>query len=160
MYSKVCSLQRLSDLLQLILRLMWSSLSVVIHKPAWSLPVSVSFPCSHDWRGSIRTSMSCFKKKKIIKVELLYNVVLVSAAQQSESAICTHMSTLFWISFPFRSPPNAEESSRCCPVCSYSSCILYTAMYICQSHSSISSSVVPFSSCPQSLPASESLLTV
>ena len=89
--------------------------------------------------GASGPQCPAFKKKKIVEVELLYNVVLVSAAQQSESAICTHMSTLFWISFPFRSPPSAEESSRCCPVCSYSSCILYTAMYICQSRSSISS---------------------
>ena len=35
---------------------------------------------------------------------LLYNVVLVSTVQQNESAICIHLSLLFWISFPFRSP--------------------------------------------------------
>ena len=28
----------------------------------------------------------------------------VSAVQQSESAICFHISPLFWVSFPFRSP--------------------------------------------------------
>ena len=39
-----------------------------------------------------------------IGVELLYNVVSVFAVQQSESAIHTHISPLFWISFPFRSP--------------------------------------------------------
>ena len=39
---------------------------------------------------------------------MLYNVVLVSAVQQSESAIYTHISPLFWISFPFRSPQIIE----------------------------------------------------
>ena len=42
---------------------------------------------------------------------MLYNVVLVSALQQSESAIYTHISLLFWISFPFRSPQIAEWAS-------------------------------------------------
>ena len=42
-----------------------------------------------------------------IGVQLLYNVVLVSAVQQSESAICIHISPVFWISFPFRSEHNA-----------------------------------------------------
>ena len=37
-------------------------------------------------------------------VELLYYVTLVCAVQQSESALHTHMSLHFWISFPFRSP--------------------------------------------------------
>ena len=36
-----------------------------------------------------------------IKVQLLYNAVLVSAVQQSESAICIHVSPLFW--FPSHS---------------------------------------------------------
>ena len=34
---------------------------------------------------------------------MLYNVVLVSTVQQSESVIRIHISPLFWISFPFRS---------------------------------------------------------
>ena len=36
-----------------------------------------------------------------IVVQLLYNVVLVSAVQLSESAIHIRISPLFWISFPF-----------------------------------------------------------
>ena len=40
----------------------------------------------------------------LIDVQLLYNVVLVSAVQRSESAICIHIPLLVWISFPFRSP--------------------------------------------------------
>ena len=34
---------------------------------------------------------------------LLYHVVLLSAVQKSETAICLYISPLFWISFPFRS---------------------------------------------------------
>ena len=34
-----------------------------------------------------------------IGVQLFYNVVLVSTVQRSESAICIHISPLFWISF-------------------------------------------------------------
>ena len=43
-----------------------------------------------------------------IGVELPYNVVLVSAIQQSESTVCTHISPLLGISFPFRSPESIE----------------------------------------------------
>ena len=43
-----------------------------------------------------------------IGVGLLYNVVSVFAVQQSESAIHTHISPLFWTSFPFRSPKITE----------------------------------------------------
>ena len=39
---------------------------------------------------------------------MLYNIVLVSAVQQSESAICIHITPLFRISFPFRSPQSSE----------------------------------------------------
>ena len=49
--------------------------------------------------------------KKFNRVQLLYNVVLVSAVQQSESATCIHGSSLFWISIPFRSP----QSIPCAP---------------------------------------------
>ena len=43
----------------------------------------------------IRFGKSLNIKKKIIAVQLLDNVVLVSAVQQSESAIATHISPLF-----------------------------------------------------------------
>ena len=36
-------------------------------------------------------------------VQLLFNVVLISAVQQSEPAMHIHVSPLFWISSPFRS---------------------------------------------------------
>ena len=39
---------------------------------------------------------------------MIYNVI-VSAVQQSESAICIHNFPLFWISFPFRSPQHWLE---------------------------------------------------
>ena len=41
--------------------------------------------------------------KNFIRVLLLYGVVLVSAVQQSESAIHICIPPLLWISFPFRS---------------------------------------------------------
>ena len=43
---------------------------------------------------------------------MVYNVVLVSAAQQSESALPMHRSPLFRSSFPFSSPQSPEQSSR------------------------------------------------
>ena len=43
-----------------------------------------------------------------IEVQFLYTAVSVSAVQQSKSAICIHISPLFWISFPFRSPQSTE----------------------------------------------------
>ena len=43
-----------------------------------------------------------------IAVQLLYNVVLVSAVQQSESAVRIHIAPVFWISFTFRSPQSTE----------------------------------------------------
>ena len=42
---------------------------------------------------------------------MIYNVVLVSGVQQSESFI--HIFTLFWISFPFVSPQWIKQSSLC-----------------------------------------------
>ena len=76
-----------------------------------------------------------------IGVQLLYNVVLVSTVQQSESAIRINISPLFWISFPFRSPQSTEQSSLCYTVGNHQLSILYTAsiVYICQSQSPNSS---------------------
>ena len=39
---------------------------------------------------------------------MLYTALSVSAVQQSESATCIQMSSLFWISFPFRSPQSTK----------------------------------------------------
>ena len=53
------------------------------------------------------------KKKYIYKYIYIlayssFSVVLVSAVQQTESVIHIHISPLFRISFPFRSPQSAE----------------------------------------------------
>ena len=42
--------------------------------------------------------------------QLLYNVVLVSAVQQSQSGIHKHISPLFWTCLPFRSPQSMQCS--------------------------------------------------
>ena len=75
-----------------------------------------------------------------IGVQLLYNVVLVSALQQSKLVIRIHISTLFQISFPFRSPQITEQSSLCYIVGSHQLSILqYIVVYMCQSQSPSSS---------------------
>ena len=51
---------------------------------------------------------SHFLKLIFIVVLLLYNAVLVSTAQQSESAIHIRISPLFWFSFPIRSPQSTD----------------------------------------------------
>ena len=58
-------------------------------------------------------------KKIFIGIQFLYNVVLVSGVQKSESAECIHISTLFWISFPFRSPQCIEQNFLCYTVGSH-----------------------------------------
>ena len=51
------------------------------------------------------TRYGLYKKKKVklifIGVQLLYNVVLVSAVRQNQSAMHIHVSPSFWTSFPF-----------------------------------------------------------
>ena len=85
-------------------------------------------------------------KHFFIGVQLLYNVVLISTVQQSESAICIHISSLFWISFPFRSPQRTEQSSLCYTVGFHQLSILYivSIVYICQSQSPNLSHLPPF----------------
>ena len=65
-----------------------------------------------------------------IGIQLYYIVLLVSAIEQSESAVCIHVSSLFWLSFPFSSPQSAEQSPMCCAVGSHMLSILYTVVYI------------------------------
>ena len=43
-----------------------------------------------------------------VGVELIYNVVLISGIQQSDSVIDIHICILFQILFPFRLLPNIE----------------------------------------------------
>ena len=70
-----------------------------------------------------------------IGVQLIYNVVLVSAVQQSESVIHMHISTLFQILFPYRSLESIEQSFLCYTVGPYLLSILYIIVCICQSRS-------------------------
>ena len=43
-----------------------------------------------------------------LTLSLLYDVALVPAVQCRESAICLHLSPLFGVSFPLRSPQSIE----------------------------------------------------
>ena len=84
----------------------------------------------------------CYFLINLIGVQLLYNVVLVSTVLQNESAIFTYVPSFFrWVSFPFSSPQNIEQSSLCCMVDSHQLAILYmvTLVYICPSQSPIHS---------------------
>ena len=52
-----------------------------------------------------------------IEVQLTNNVVVVSGAQQSDSAIHIHVSILPQTPRPFRLPHHIEQSSPCCTAC-------------------------------------------
>ena len=73
------------------------------------------------WRWSrdlkMLTLFLCFFKKGNLKILLFFNfywsIVALQCCvsftiQQSESATCMHISSLFWISFPFRSPQSTK----------------------------------------------------
>ena len=47
-----------------------------------------------------------------IGIYLLYNIILVSAVQQSESAICIHICPPSWISLPTPIPSHPSRSSQ------------------------------------------------
>ena len=70
-----------------------------------------------------------------IAVQLIYNVVLVSGVQQSESVMHIHIPTLFEILFPCRSLQSIEQCSLCYTVGPYQLFILYLVVCICQSQS-------------------------
>ena len=69
--------------------------------PASYLPLTLSF--SEGKCSSKLKRIELFLKLIFVGVDLLYSVVLVSAVQQSGSAIHIHISPL-WSSFPFRVP--------------------------------------------------------
>ena len=74
----------------------------------------------------------------LIGVQLIYNVVLISAVQQSDSVIHMHISTPFQFLFPYRSLQSTEQSSLCYRGIFiynsvYMSFILYIMVCICQS---------------------------
>ena len=64
-------------------------------------------------------------QKKFIEVQLIYNVVLVSGVQHSESAICTHMAPLYQFLFLYRS-----LLSTVLVLCSKSLLVIYFLFYI------------------------------
>ena len=80
-------------------------------------------------------SFSFFFFLIFITAQLLYNVVLVYAIWQRRSAVQIHISPLFWIYFPFRSPQSTEQSSLCYTVSPYQSFIIYVVVCIGQSQS-------------------------
>ena len=83
------------------------------------LQLTAFFPLTSTKSSNVSSCILLFKLifgvqyiySKYIRVQLLYNVVLVPTVQQSESAIRIHISPVFWISFPFRSPTEPEQSS-------------------------------------------------
>ena len=83
---------------------------------------------------------------------MLYYVILLSAIQQSASAIHRHTSLPFWISFPGKSPRSAEWSSLCCIQLVLIGCLCYTEQ--CISASIPASQIVPH------LPSHSGVLTV
>ena len=88
----------------------------------WDLPRPGLEPMSPALAGRFSTTAPPGKPlnlffKIFIGVYLVYNAVLVSAVQQSESAIRIHISPLFWISFPSRSPQCIKQSFLCYTVC-------------------------------------------
>ena len=67
-------------------------------------------------------------KYTFIGVQLLYNVVLVSAVPQGTSVV--HISPLFQICFPFRSLPSIEQSSLCYSWFTLVIYFIYSSVYI------------------------------
>ena len=47
---------------------------------------------------------STFLTLIVIGAELIHSDASASAVQSGESGVCTHISPLLWVSFPFRSP--------------------------------------------------------
>ena len=80
-----------------------------------------------------------------IGVQFIYNVVLVSAVQQSQSVVHLQISTPFQILFPYKSLQSTEQSSLCYAVGSYQLSILYIVVCICQSQSTNLSPPFPLS---------------
>ena len=85
------------------------------------------------------SSQKFYQRTFLIGAQLPYNVMLVSAVQTSESAICKHISLPSWTSFPLhppshpsRSPKSTELSPLCFIAGSHWLSILPMVMYICQ----------------------------
>ena len=74
-----------------------------------------------------------------IEVELIYNIMLVSGVQQSDSdiyicicvCVCVYIYILFQILFPYRLLQNIQYSSLCYTVNPHCLSILYIVVCIC-----------------------------
>ena len=76
--------------------------------------------------------------------------MLVCAVEQSESAICIHVSPLFWISFAFRSKQSTKYSSPCFTVGSHR--LLFYTRVVVQSLSHVQLFVTPWTSLARQAP--------
>ena len=79
------------------------------------LSVSLHSDPSFSFANCLKV-IRCFSFIGVWNIQLPYNVGLVSGVQQSEPAMCIPISSLFWISFPLRSPQSTEWSSLCSTV--------------------------------------------
>ena len=77
-----------------------------------------------------KSSFFNFFKIIFIRVQLIYNVVLLSCVQQCESVINTRIFILFWILFPYRSLQSIKQSSLCYKVGPYQFSILQQCVYL------------------------------
>ena len=101
-----------------------------LHSP---LPAQISdvSACSGWIQLSKPQCIYLFKFLFYIGLQLIYNVVLVSGVQQSNSVI--HISILFQVLFPFKLLQNIKQSSLCYTIGPCWLSILYTVVCICQS---------------------------
>ena len=75
---------------------------------------SLSWWKQNSNRLKLRRCRFFFIFKSFIQVQLIYNVMTISAVQQSDSVIHIHTSILFQIPFPYRLLlQNIEQSSMC-----------------------------------------------
>ena len=91
--------------------------SVTTHPPFSSGPTMAQCPMWARKNRSLPNLAFVLKRCPLFffGVQLLYNVVLVSAVQQSESAICLHMSAPTWISHPH--PSRSSQSTKLSSLC-------------------------------------------
>ena len=104
-----------------------------------AVPTGHQFDFTAQMSAVFMSPPTFYIKLFFIRVQLLYNIVLVSIVQQNEITVCSHISPLFWISFPFRSPRSTVQNSLCYKAGSHQLSIFYITVYICQSQSTRSS---------------------
>ena len=110
------------------------NLSIPPWCPLFPCHVFVEEPRSFALQGFPQPG-SFFLILTFIRIQLIYNVVLVSAVQQSEPVIYiyahTHISTLFKSLFPYRSLQTIGQSFLCYAVGSYWLPVLHMVVCIC-----------------------------